>query len=379
MNVDGQKKQFVFSVYCIVQSFCFLFWTFIFLGLSTDIFSFSKKPLLSVVPSINFLGVREDLRPTFLFYPISKIIHQWWWQNRWNVNQRKDLILDFPYRNLIERLFNDPEVRNYQISRFKIKHFFMKKKLFLNHPSIKILLERKVKNLMKKLVSSSHDHKKRKKIARNIYKSFLKKFFYQLGRDFIKKYGKSLKLVEDKYQVNKEYLVSILFIESRLGKFFGKNPVLDVYNTLYHYQGNSLIKKLTRYLKNIRYRRKIQKKLKDYILKKKEWGYEQIKSLLIMNYKYGVDIHSLRGSWAGAFGYPQFIPSSYLKWAKDGDRDGKIDLFNWKDVFESIGNYLKNFGFKMGSVKKIKESIYRYNLSWDYVEAVYVFANALVK
>jgi lytic murein transglycosylase len=57
----------------------------------------------------------------------------------------------------------------------------------------------------------------------------------------------------------------------------------------------------------------------------------------------------LTGSWAGAFGQSQFLPSSYLAHAKDGDGDGRADIWNSApDTFASIANYLKNRGWKPG-------------------------------
>ena len=60
-----------------------------------------------------------------------------------------------------------------------------------------------------------------------------------------------------------------------------------------------------------------------------------------------LDIYSIQGSYAGAMGAPQFIPSSYRDFAIDGNSDGKIDLFNsWDDVLMSIGNYLEKNGWR---------------------------------
>jgi membrane-bound lytic murein transglycosylase B len=59
-----------------------------------------------------------------------------------------------------------------------------------------------------------------------------------------------------------------------------------------------------------------------------------------------VRIEALKGSWAGAMGQPQFMPSSYLRYAVDFDGDGQRDI--WKstgDVFASIANYLKEHGW----------------------------------
>jgi membrane-bound lytic murein transglycosylase B len=57
----------------------------------------------------------------------------------------------------------------------------------------------------------------------------------------------------------------------------------------------------------------------------------------------------LKGSWAGAFGQTQFLPTSYLAHGQDGDGDGKVDLWvSQADVFASIGNYLRHAGWQRG-------------------------------
>jgi lytic murein transglycosylase len=63
----------------------------------------------------------------------------------------------------------------------------------------------------------------------------------------------------------------------------------------------------------------------------------------------GVPRSQLKGSWAGATGYPQFLPSIYLRLAIDGDGDGRKDIWGSEaDALASIGNYLANAGWKRG-------------------------------
>lgn len=63
----------------------------------------------------------------------------------------------------------------------------------------------------------------------------------------------------------------------------------------------------------------------------------------------GVPRSSLKGSWAGAFGYPQFLPSVYLKLAVDGDGDGRSDIFaSSPDTLASIANYFRDAGWRAG-------------------------------
>jgi membrane-bound lytic murein transglycosylase B len=63
----------------------------------------------------------------------------------------------------------------------------------------------------------------------------------------------------------------------------------------------------------------------------------------------GVPLYQMKGSWAGAFGGSQFLPSVYLRLARDGDGDGKADIWNSAaDTLASIGNYLSNAGWRPG-------------------------------
>lgn len=75
----------------------------------------------------------------------------------------------------------------------------------------------------------------------------------------------------------------------------------------------------------------------------------ELDSLVRMVGEKGVRRDQLTGSWAGAFGQSQFLPSSYLAHATDGDGDGRADIWNSRaDTFASIGTYLKDRGWKAG-------------------------------
>ncbi len=62
-----------------------------------------------------------------------------------------------------------------------------------------------------------------------------------------------------------------------------------------------------------------------------------------------IGLHAMKGSWAGAMGQCQFIPTSFLAYAADGDGDGRKDIWtNKADVFASIANYLRRVGWRPG-------------------------------
>ena len=72
----------------------------------------------------------------------------------------------------------------------------------------------------------------------------------------------------------------------------------------------------------------------------------------------GYSRSELKGSWAGAFGNPQFLPSVYLRLATDGDGDGRADIFaNRVDTFASIANYFRDAGWRRGEPWGVRASV----------------------
>jgi len=76
---------------------------------------------------------------------------------------------------------------------------------------------------------------------------------------------------------------------------------------------------------------------------------DELEQYLSLTQRSSLDPLALRGSYAGAMGWPQFMPSSWNKYAIDFDGDGKVDLFNSRaDVIGSVANYFKTFGWQTG-------------------------------
>ena len=75
----------------------------------------------------------------------------------------------------------------------------------------------------------------------------------------------------------------------------------------------------------------------------------ELEQFLLMAREEQLDPLAPLGSYAGAMGVPQFMPTSFRRWAVDGDADGRRDLWgDWADVFASVGNYLKVHGWRAG-------------------------------
>ena len=84
----------------------------------------------------------------------------------------------------------------------------------------------------------------------------------------------------------------------------------------------------------------MQAKEKNFLKK------ELFNSMLIIEKNYISSVTPLKGSWAGAMGQSQFMPSSFLNYAVDYNNDKKIDIWNnYEDIFASIANYLNKHGW----------------------------------
>ncbi|WP_265516142.1 lytic murein transglycosylase [Nitratireductor luteus] len=88
---------------------------------------------------------------------------------------------------------------------------------------------------------------------------------------------------------------------------------------------------------------------KAFLSTRKDMFREEVLAALDMVEERGIDPRAMRSSWAGAMGQPQFLPSSYLKYAVDGDGDGRADIWNSEaDTLASIANYLAQHGWVRG-------------------------------
>lgn len=139
------------------------------------------------------------------------------------------------------------------------------------------------------------------------------------GRQMLRDYSNTLQEVENKYGVPKQFIVALWGIETNYGSNTGGFGVVEALATL-AWEGR---------------RAEFFKK-------------ELINALKIIDAGH-ISASSMKGSWAGAMGQNQFMPSSFNAYAVDGNGDGKRDIWDTKkDVFASTANYLKKSGWKTG-------------------------------
>jgi membrane-bound lytic murein transglycosylase B len=99
--------------------------------------------------------------------------------------------------------------------------------------------------------------------------------------------------------------------------------------------------------------------------------YPEVRAVFTLADRGNGDPLALRGSRSGAFGYAQFLPTSYLRFGADGNGDGKIDLYQIEDAAASAANYLANHGWQAGLARaERRQVIWHYNRSDAYIDAV---------
>ncbi len=192
------------------------------------------------------------------------------------------------------------------------------------------------------------------------------------SRVFLNKNKKTLALAEKQFGVKKEIIVALLWVESRLGENHGTFHVASVYLSLLQSDHPQLTQMLLKDLGT-----KVPSPPSSMVAKTKErartkgrWAVGELWSLYKMNKKNPKLVSQLKGSYSGAFGHPQFLPSSYLSWAKSFNPKKQADLYSMEDAIMSVANYLTKNGYKKNKPATYKQALFHYNRSQDYVDII---------
>lgn len=136
------------------------------------------------------------------------------------------------------------------------------------------------------------------------------------AREMFTRHRALLERIAKQYGVNPRVLVSVWGLESNFGRFAGVRPTIPTLITLAYDPRRSVM-----------------------------FRGELLSALEILN-RGDIELDRLKGSWAGALGQPQFMPSSYLEYAQDFDEDGRRDIWTSEaDVFASVAYYLQRHGW----------------------------------
>lgn len=208
------------------------------------------------------------------------------------------------------------------------------------------------------------------------YDQFTSSKYIRKARSYIKTYEKELSNAEKAYGVNKHVITAIILVETKLGTYLGRRSVFNTLSSMASITDPELLEGI--WEKIPKGKRLPRAKFEKRARTKAKWAYRELKALLKYAQREKIDPTKIKGSYAGAMGIAQFMPSSVLSYARDGDNDGRVDLFTHADSIASVASYLKSFGWKDGiDEKKAYKVVYHYNRSSYYVSAVLKVAELL--
>ncbi len=191
--------------------------------------------------------------------------------------------------------------------------------------------------------------------------------------DFILANKNDLRTVERKFGVSGATIASLLWLESRFGKNSGNFHVASVYLHLIQSERPEILKHLRKVGPKRFAENPAPKDLKKIPLRaktKSKWAMKELKAIEKIFLKRGKIALELRGSFSGAFGMPQFLPSSYATWAKSKTAKGSPNLNLPSDAIYSVANYLQQNGWRKNRPKTHSAALFHYNNSRDYGDAV---------
>jgi len=193
---------------------------------------------------------------------------------------------------------------------------------------------------------------------------------------FIKENQVAFSKAQKTYKVPADVISSLLWIETRHGEDVGDFHTVSVFVHLLQAdlaKNKKILTKLAldKNKKEARFTTKeIRKLMVERTKKKSQWAREQLIALAAIRKQKHLDIKTLRGSYAGAFGLPQFIPSSYREYATSLKPKAVPNLSTTADAIMSVANYLSESGWKNKNQESHVEALMKYNNSRDYADSI---------
>ncbi len=208
------------------------------------------------------------------------------------------------------------------------------------------------------------------------YNQFLSDRSIKNAYAYMEKYKKKLDDAQIRYGVDKTIITAIILVETRFGLYLGHRTVLNTLATMASLDDKKVREKLWNSM--LSGKKLTKKKFNQKAMVKSKWAYSELKALLKYSSRENINPSEITGSYAGAMGIAQFMPSKALSLAEDGNNDGHIDLFNHSDAIYSIANYLKHFGWTPSTTRKAAHRIlYKYNHSNYYVDTLLKISDRL--
>lgn len=216
--------------------------------------------------------------------------------------------------------------------------------------------------------------------AKSMYRGFLRASTIAAARHCRQAYAEAFERAADRYGVSADALAALIYVESGCGRNTGSSRVFNRLARLAMANDpDNLRRNLDRFSDvDGRLDPETAAQLREKARYLEQTFYPEVRAVFEVADRMGVDPLEIRGSGSGAFGYPQFLPSSYLNYGVDGDGDGRVSLYDADDAAASCAHYLSAYGWHAGSSKiERRAAVWQYNHSDAYVDAVLTLATRI--
>lgn len=188
--------------------------------------------------------------------------------------------------------------------------------------------------------------------------------------EFVRAQAEVFAKAERRYHVDPAVIASLLYIESRFGQNVGRFRVPSVFLDLVQADQHRVLRHLhlaaPRFAGRVKVSPARRREIDRRAARKVAWALGELKALHKIWRRDPDVLGRLNGSFAGAIGMPQFLPSSFLKYARAADGAATPDLSRTADAVESVANYLAKSGWR----KSPRRALFAYNHSRDYARAI---------
>jgi membrane-bound lytic murein transglycosylase B len=205
---------------------------------------------------------------------------------------------------------------------------------------------------------------------KEIYQPFFETSRLEEGLTYLNDKRNLFDEAERTFNVSRYVMAAILLVETQFGQNSGSQLIIyrlsrlaavgEPANLTYNYQ------RLKKQDKKVNF-----EQVRKRAIFLENLFYPEVQALFLMRRQQRIDLFKLLGSSAGAFGLPQFLPTSFLRYGIDANKDGVVSIFDDGDAIFSVANYLASHGWQEHApAERKRDVIYRYNRSDAYVDAV---------
>jgi membrane-bound lytic murein transglycosylase B len=214
--------------------------------------------------------------------------------------------------------------------------------------------------------------------AQALYRSFRAPQSVARARACRRKHDRDFRTAEQMHAVPASVLSAILYVETQCGSYTGKHVVLHRLARLAMANAPANLRRnIERHSEGIARPEAavVEARVRMRARELEDLFYPEVRATFLIADELSIDPLGIRGSGSGAFGLPQFLPTSYRRYAVDGNGNGKVSLYEPADAIASAANYLAAHGWRPAlSRREQRRVIWNYNRSDAYIDAVLFLA-----